>query len=179
MGYRLQSQGLGVMGGTIMVGSGADIPNTTRDGPAIITIISTGGRERIRIQDGGSLRQPAFQVTARHKRFEMAEVMAYAAMAALDFSNLQLEDLFFLWSSPQQEPFDLGKDGVGNLRSVFNVQTCLRSAVPNDADGIVTPGGLPVTIERYNAEGGKIGYRVVVKDGAETRVIHSAEFNQE
>lgn len=126
LALRLQQQGLGTMGTTIFAGSGADIPQTTLAGPVLLHVLSTGGTGPMVIQNGGSLRQPAFQIVARHKKFDVAEAMAYAAYAVMNFTDTQIADVFFLWCRPVQEPFDLGKDGVGNARSVFNVNTCWR-----------------------------------------------------
>lgn len=123
---RLQNLGLGTEGTTIFVGSDVAIPLTATTGPAIYTVISTGGGRRQKVQNGGSLRNPHFQIVARHKLYATAESAAFQAYAGMDVANIQIVDVFFLHIVPMQEPFDLGKDANGNVRIVFNVETLLR-----------------------------------------------------
>lgn len=125
---RLQTLGIGTEGVTIFVGSDVSIPLTTVAGPAVASVVATGGGRRQKVQNpgGGSIKNPHFQLTFRHRQYTPAENLAYQAYAGMDVANLLVVDVFFLHIVPMQEPFDLGKDANGNVRIVFNVETLIR-----------------------------------------------------
>lgn len=123
--------GAGTIGlnATILKGSDAVVPLTTQDGPVIVTIASAAGGRRQKVQNGGGLRSPHFQIVFRHKVGKLAEAAAHAAWPKMDLVNVTLGGpggVFFLHVVPMQEPFDHGKDTLGNARHAFNVETLHR-----------------------------------------------------
>ena len=126
---RLQTQGVGIKGVTIFTGSDADLPTLTQTGPAIISIMQTGGVRRVRIHGqgpSGAIHGPHFQIVARHPRYPNAEALCYSALAEIEMENTLIADVFFLHVVPMQDPFELGKDQLGNPRVAFNVETSWR-----------------------------------------------------
>jgi hypothetical protein len=120
-----ESQGVGVGGETIFVGTEAALPEPG-ESPGFLTIVETGGRPPIAIHNAGSLKQPSFQITARHEDYRVATALIDAAFAVSEVSDKLMGDVFFLSMRPNQSPFPQTNDGVGRVRKTFNVNTVHR-----------------------------------------------------
>jgi len=123
---RLEAQGCGVAGVSLFAGSDVDLPSGS---PALLSVAETGGRAAIGThQNPSALRQPGFQIAARADRYEDAAALADQAYAALNASNLLVDDVFFLTLRAVQEPFGIGTDAHGRPLVAFNLSTVCRRA---------------------------------------------------
>lgn len=123
---RLESAGCGIGGTTIFVGADVNLP----DGPGpFLTLIETGGIASVGThQEPTAIRQPYVQATARGDLYDATAALADRTFDALNVSNLQIGDLFFLWIRPVQNPFQLPNDANGRVRLVTNFGSAVRHA---------------------------------------------------
>jgi hypothetical protein len=107
---RLVSQGVGVLGSNIILGSRGKIPDG--DGP-YLSLTETGGSGPTRIQNqaGANTQRPTAQVAVRAKSYVVARTMAKAAYLALDgVFNTTLSGVLYHSITARQEPTDVGLD---------------------------------------------------------------------
>lgn len=119
---RLVSQGVGIVGTNIFLGTQAQIP--TGNGP-YISLIETGGTGGARTQNDTALERPTLNILTRGKIPSAVRAMSRAAYAALGgpggLFNLSLGGTFYLSIIVRQEPTDIGADDVGRGMFSFNI----------------------------------------------------------
>ncbi len=120
---RLAITGVGVEGRTLFGGSDSSLPSS---GAGLLTVVPTGGRQRVQTHNGSAVRRPSFQITARADDYRVAEALASSAYSQLDVANIAFGAVFFLHVSPMQEPFAMPPDANGRARVSFNIATAHR-----------------------------------------------------
>jgi len=118
---RLVSQGVGVLGSNIILGSKGVIP--AGDGP-FISLTETGGSAPTRVhnQSVPNTQRPTAQITVRATSYFVARTKAKAAYLALDgVFNTTLSGVVYYSITARQEPTDIGLDVLGRPMIVFNI----------------------------------------------------------
>lgn len=124
---RLVSQGVGVVGSTIIKGSKGAVPPPTAPGAtdvAIISIYETGGTDPTRIQNKASAntQRPTASVVTRAKSYLVARAKAKQAYDALDgVFNTTIDGTLYHKIVARQEPNDIGLDAELRPMIAFNV----------------------------------------------------------
>ena len=120
---KLVADGVGVLGTTLFLSSGAVIP--AGNGP-FITLSETGGAAPTRVQNKttAATQRPTAQVLIRASSYQVARAKAWAAYQSLDgIFNTTLGTTFYLRIAARQEPTDMGFDATGTrVQVVFNVE---------------------------------------------------------
>ena len=119
---RLVSQGVGVLGTSILLSSRTAVPSG--DGP-YISLTETGGSEPTRIQNqaAAATQRPSAQVLVRATDYAVARAKSAAAYNALDgIFNTTLSGTFYLRVVARQEPTDIGLDAAGRPMISFNIE---------------------------------------------------------
>lgn len=118
---RLVSQGVGVIGTNIVLGSKAIIPK----GPGpYLQLSETGGSAPTRVHNKttANTQRPTAQIAVRALSYVVARTMAKAAYNALDgVRNTTISGVFYQSISARQEPTDIGLDGEARVLIVFNI----------------------------------------------------------
>jgi len=118
----LVSQGVGVLGTSIILGSKGVIPSG--DGP-YISLIETGGSGPTRIHNTSvaNTQRPTVQVVVRAKSYLTARTKSKAAYVALDgIFNTTLTGVLYHSITARQEPTDIGLDTLERPMVVFNIE---------------------------------------------------------
>lgn len=128
----LVNAGVGVDGQTIFIGSRASLPDGD---PPFITIHIEGGGPPEGTHNSTLLPayvNPSAQIVARGKSYAAAEILAWAAYAAIfPIRNRFVNGTW--WRSvkmTQSEPFDLGEDVNSRPRLAFNFD-CIKRLSPS------------------------------------------------
>ena len=121
---RLVSQGVGVYGSDIFLGSKASIPSG--DGP-YLSLTETGGTGSLRSHNGTPVARPTVQILARAKNYNDAKIKLKLAFDALGgdkgLHNVTLSGTFYQSVTPRQQPTDLGMlDGNGRPMIAVNYE---------------------------------------------------------
>lgn len=119
---KLAAANVGVVGGSILLGSRAAIP--AGDGP-YLSLIETGGSAPTRVHNipGAKTQRPTAQISVRAASYLTARAMAKAAYNALDGTyNTTLSGTFYQSITARQEPTDIGLEtGTNRVIIVFNI----------------------------------------------------------
>ena len=118
----LVTQGVGVLGSNIFLGSGAVIP--AGDGP-YMTLTETGGTAPTRIHNIATAhtQRPTAQILVRGKNYVTTRAMAKAAYTALDGKfNATIGGTFYQRITARQEPTDIGLDDASRRQIAFNIE---------------------------------------------------------
>lgn len=118
---RLVSQGVGVIGSSIILGSKGAIPSG--DGP-YISLTETGGVAPTRVHNKKTpnTKRPTAQVVVRAKSYQVARAKSSEAYVALDgIFNTSLSGTFYQKITARQEPTDIGLDEETRPMIAFNI----------------------------------------------------------
>jgi hypothetical protein len=119
----LATQGVGIVGSSIFLGSKAVIPSGS--GP-YMSLTETGGTAPTRIHNvpGAHTQRPTAQIMARGTSYKTTRAMIKAAYDALDGKfNTTIGGTFYQKITARQEPTDLGLDEDGSrVTIVFNIE---------------------------------------------------------
>jgi len=120
---RLVAQGVGTIGGDILMGSKAVVP--TGDGP-YLSLTETGGGGSKRTHRGTPVAQPTVQILSRAKMYNVARAKLMLAWNALGgdngLHNVTLSSTFYQSITPRQQPTDIGLDAAARPCIVFNIE---------------------------------------------------------
>lgn len=125
---RLVTQGMGVYGTNIFIGSKAVIPSG--NGP-YLTLVETGGSGSAKTQNSTATERPTLQIVARASTSAAARTMLAAAYAALGGANglynVTLGSAYYLGiTSRQSTPADIELDEAA--RAMFSMNFDVEKA---------------------------------------------------
>jgi hypothetical protein len=120
----LVASGVGVLGTTLFKGADYNLPALG----GMVNVVQTGGRPPLHTHNGGEVRFPSYQLISRHAVYDTALTKLLQARAALIRKNYIVDDKFFLWIVPANEPVDLPPDANKRPRVSLNVTTAVREA---------------------------------------------------
>lgn len=125
---RLVSQGVGVIGSSIILGSKGVVP--VGDGPYIL-VTETGGSgpTRVHNQTTANTQRPSAQILVRAKSYLVARTKARDAYLALDgVFNTTLSGVLYHKIVAKQEPTDIGLDAQERPMVSFNIDVEKQSS---------------------------------------------------
>jgi hypothetical protein len=132
LGAYLATQGVGVLGSTLFLGSmPPDIAATPND--ELVAVIPIPGMASVHDLAAGpaTFTQPFFQIVTRSTPHGFAAAMARAeaAFVALDgLHNLTLGGTFVLWVVALRSPYALRQDDLARHHIIFDIRCAVRAA---------------------------------------------------
>lgn len=123
---KLEAAGLGTYGVNIFKGVKAVLPDDVPPGMrTIISVARTGGGGDAGThndsRNGIAYETPSAQIVFRAPDYADVEADAEVGYAALNFVDRFINDTWWRFCRPQQEPFELPVDEKGRVRFAFNI----------------------------------------------------------